>query len=555
MQRKQMSTITRDFTMHPKLLLDVIKRQAGSIEKAITEGVMNAIEAGSPEVRVTATEDKIEIVDTGRGFSALDEIQRCFEMFGAPHTEEENKIWANFRMGRGQMFSFGVNTWRTGLYTLLVDIDNKGLNYDIEQAEEFHHGCHITIDLYQKLRQYQIYGIERALVRQLAYAPVPIYFNGELISKDPSQEEWTMETEDAYIKTDASNNLSVYNIGIQVRDFYSGSSFGIGGIVVSKKQLQVNFARNDIQSTCPVWQRIGEVLQKLAGDSFTADKVYSDAEIERISTLLSTKQYINKSVFEAKIIRSVTGRMYSMRQLCNALNKYNYFTSAPDGSRVGDKLQRSGMAFVVADSTLKLFKADRFVDLVDRWIYHGAFGFTSVMYKLKDKYSAFKALTQGYRDDYETFDSSDCSKTQQAWLHIADLIIELMPSAYSTEPARIAMCGESAVATAWTDGRTYIAYDKVFLNSLPFTLEGVLRLGFVTLHELQHSVPDTDKHSHDQSFYEDFHDACLSIGGSDAANFAQAISAAYRQLPATLKRLKLAEAKAKKLESKVEHAG
>jgi hypothetical protein len=537
--------------MHPKLLLDVIKRQAGSIEKAITEGVMNAIEAGSPEVRVTATQNKIEIIDTGRGFSALDEIQRCFEMFGAPHTEEENKIWANFRMGRGQMFSFGVNTWRTGLYTLRVDIENKGLNYDIEQAEELHNGCHITIDLYKKLESYQLYSIERALVQQLAYAPVPIYFNGELISKDPSQEEWTMETEDAYIRTDANDSLYVYNIGIMVRTFYSGSSFGVGGIVVSKKQLQVNFARNDIQSTCPVWQRVGEALQKLAGDSFTADKAYSAAEIERIGALLSTKQHINKSVFEAKLIQSVTGRVYSMKQLCNMLSKYNYFTAAPGGSRVGDKLQRSGIAFVVDENTLKLFRVSSFRHLINLWLDHGTFGFRSAMDKLKDKYVAFNELTQGYHDKYETFDNNDCSKYQQAWLHVAGVIIEQALTADCGEPARVAMCGESAVATAWTDGKTYIAYDKSFLNSLSFTLEGVLKLGFVTLHELQHGIPDTDKHSHDQSFYEDFHDACLSMNSATTANFARAVSAAYKQLPAILKKLKLAEAKAKKLESKL----
>ena len=36
---------TRTLKMHPKLLLDVIERQAGTLDKAILEGGMNGIEA------------------------------------------------------------------------------------------------------------------------------------------------------------------------------------------------------------------------------------------------------------------------------------------------------------------------------------------------------------------------------------------------------------------------------------------------------------------------------------------------------------------------------
>lgn len=547
-----MSTITRDFKMHPQLLRDVIKRQAGSLEKAVTEGVMNAIEAGSAEVRVIVTPDKVEIIDSGKGFAAIDEIERYFEVFGAPHTEEENKIWANFRMGRGQMFSFGVNKWRTANYTLTVDIDNKGLNYEIEENEEYYSGCHITIELYKQLFNYEVYGIERALKTQLMFAPVPIYFkshNGEdyeLISQDPSTQEWTTETEDAYIRADNSNTLSVYNLGILVRNYYAGTSFGVGGVVVSKKQLQVNFARNDIQSTCKVWTQISEVLNKIAGDSYTADKTYTDAEIERIATILRTKQYISPAVEKAKIIRCVTGRMYSIAQLRSAAAKFNYFTTTADGSRIGDTLHRSRIAFVVATSTIDLFKVKDLRELIDCWMDHGGFGSYSRFEQIINKIESFTELTKGYRDEYKTLDASECSKTQNVWLSIAQCIIQNTKTTDLgfSEP-RVALCGESAVALAWTDGRTHITYDRDFLAELPLTLEGVLKLALITQHELQHSVPDTDRHSHDQAFYENFHDNCID------GSFSKAVSKAFSLLPRLLKSIGIAKAKADKLEKAV----
>ena len=121
-------TESRTFKMHDKLLLDVIKKQAGSIQKAVLEGVMNSIEAGASQVDVTVEPTQIRIIDDGRGFQSRQEIELFFETFGQPHTESENKRWAQFRMGRGQLFAFGRNEWRTGPYVMRVDI-NQRLGY------------------------------------------------------------------------------------------------------------------------------------------------------------------------------------------------------------------------------------------------------------------------------------------------------------------------------------------------------------------------------------------------------------------------------------------
>jgi hypothetical protein len=489
------------------------------------------------------TETVIEIIDSGKGFSALDEIERCFEVFGAPHSEEEGKIWANFRMGRGQMFSFGVNTWRTSKYELAVDIDNKGLNYEIRELKKPYNGCHIKIELYRRLMSYEVYNIIANLKTQLKYAPVPIYVNEERINPPLSEHKWTHETDDAYIMVDGSNTLSVYNLGIFVRTFYAGNSFGVGGTVVSKHQLQVNFARNDIQSTCEVWQRISEKMTKIAGDSFTADRQYTDAEIERIAVLLKTKQYINSSIVDAKIIQAVTGRKYSLKQLNKHIWASQKLTVAPDGDRIGDMIHRSQTAFVLAESTLRRFKADDVREFLYCWDANS--NTRTYVSRLFEMVWSFKELAAGFKVEFETLETKDCSRTVQVWLSVAQIILYGMIASKPDSKFRKALCGNSPVANAWTDGHTYVAYDKKFLDKLPMTLRGVLQLAFVTLHELQHNTPDLDRHDHDQAFYENYHDGSLD------SSFAAAVANAYGKLPQLLKDFGIGKAKASAIEKLV----
>ena len=66
-----METQRRHLNMHPKLLLDVIKRQAGTLHKAVLEGIMNGIEAGATRVDiayVAKPKPTLRITDNGKGF-------------------------------------------------------------------------------------------------------------------------------------------------------------------------------------------------------------------------------------------------------------------------------------------------------------------------------------------------------------------------------------------------------------------------------------------------------------------------------------------------------
>jgi hypothetical protein len=79
--------------MHKDLLLSVIQRQAGTLQKAILEGVMNAVDAKASGVSVKLTSQAVEIIDNGQGFRSRQEIEQWFEVFGQPHSESEAKTY------------------------------------------------------------------------------------------------------------------------------------------------------------------------------------------------------------------------------------------------------------------------------------------------------------------------------------------------------------------------------------------------------------------------------------------------------------------------------
>ena len=78
--------------MHPKLLHDVILRQAGTLSKAGLEGVMNSVDAGGSFCKLTCDGKTLIVEDDGRGFRNKQEIYDWFEVFGQPHEESEGQV-------------------------------------------------------------------------------------------------------------------------------------------------------------------------------------------------------------------------------------------------------------------------------------------------------------------------------------------------------------------------------------------------------------------------------------------------------------------------------
>ena len=135
----------RKLKLHPHIIFDIIQRQAGSLQKALLEGVMNSIDAGATSCAVTLAKDAFTVSDDGRGFASQDEINQFFETFGTPHEGNDPDRFGTFRIGRGQMMAFGVVQYDSGPFTMCVDIRGRGVDYLLDRKSTRLNSSHIPL--------------------------------------------------------------------------------------------------------------------------------------------------------------------------------------------------------------------------------------------------------------------------------------------------------------------------------------------------------------------------------------------------------------------------
>ena len=257
-----MQTTSREFNAHKNLLVLVMEAQAGTLAKALMEAVMNSVDAAATHVTVMLTEKTFAVRDNGRGIQTLEQLESWFDTFGTPHDPDE-QVLGKYRQGRGQLFSFARNTWRTATFKMVVDIRNGAqLGYDLTEGLSAVKGTRIDGELYESLSSASLDEVGKELAELVRFAPIPVTLNGKLISRKVDELKWDIETDDAYIKTTREGDLKVYNRGFLVKG-YSNYSFGTGGIVVSKRLLELNTARNDILThKCSVWRRVSTKIRE-----------------------------------------------------------------------------------------------------------------------------------------------------------------------------------------------------------------------------------------------------------------------------------------------------
>jgi hypothetical protein len=521
------TTETREFKTHPRLLWDVIQRQAGSVSKAILEGVMNAADAKATHCVISLDENQLLIKDDGHGFRNREAIERGFEVFGMPQDEIEQaeKTYGHFRMGRGQLFAFGANEWKTGEFRMSVDLKKAAgekdykIPYVLSTGNPNTPGCVVRVKLYDRMTLATIDDVQRDMEKWCKWAPIKVYFNDVLVSKDPAQSDhWDHVTDEAYIKLNNSGSLSLYNLGIHVCEFPK-HKFGAGGDVVSRKQVKVNFARNDVQSDCAVWKKIRPFVVTQATKRNTGAKTLDDAERQRLADQIKRKEITGDSIRKLKLITAVTGRHFSMNDL-NYGGHFRAYSNAPKGDRLGDNIMRSGLAFVVADETLERFEFDTVPQMI-KWFKVNVFDKSyetdafrkpfKPMAKLKEDFSM--RLTVINEDQYTEQEKLWMSVLQNAASHL--LVDGETVYGYGNGTRKL-LLGDADTADGWTDGETYVVVNRKYLAKYNLDVKGVINLGNLLAHEACHGENDSVDHDHDQSFYERFHDTANNHMGAFA---------------------------------------
>lgn len=518
----------RAMKMHPALLWSVIERQAGTIAKAILEGGMNSVDAGSTFCNITITDKSFSIADDGKGFRDENEIENFFETFGFPH-KEGDATYGQFRMGRGQMFAFGRNVWRTGNFRMTVDMkpekDASGadyaLGYDFETLRENVKGCSIDVKLYEKLLPSNLDKTIREVKKYLRYVDIPVSVNGEVISKDPKTEKWDEITDDAYILRKASGNLEVYNLGVLVKDSPSYYN-GVAGVVVSKKQLKVNFARNDIQSDCPIWKRVNKLLQDKSMEKAKRSAPLSDHERGFFVQQLVSGEVKFSALRETRILTDVTNSHHPLKKLENVTS----FSIARQGDRVAEMAHTRKMAFVMSQEC-----ADRFGVTTPG-------EFVALVKRLKDLDNAWNGIARNLlpieRAEFDKTISSHHEPLKDSELDKSELIAlrairegakalvaegvysdrwkekvgETFCDASTNQPhtARKISAGVSDTANGWTNGTSDIWINRSILKKMKQGLSGYMQVSALLLHEYIHREASTGTHDHGVDFYECFHE-------------------------------------------------
>ena len=502
----------RRIVVHQDIMYDIILRQAGTLSKAILEGEMNSVDAGSTTCSIGLTDTQAVIVDNGRGFRSEKEIENWFEQLGKGHEAEEleHKTYAQFRMGRGQLFAYGKNTWKTDTYRMHVDIKGRGGDYDLAVDAEPVAGCTVVVDFYEKLSPSELHDTIEDIRLWSKYMPINIYLNGELITVDPAEEAWDHVTDEGYIRLRASGNLVVYNLGAFVME-YPHYKIGTGGILVSKEQVKVNFARNDIQSDCKVWKKLKPFINQKATERNVKKKSLDDEGRRRLAIQVKTGGLDWNAARGLNLITAVTGRHYDLYRL-SYLGDFATFTVAPKGNRLGDNIMKRKTAFVVAEETLFRFGVSTLEELMallkksanETWL------------KFDDTITPFNRLTVGMDDRADVLFEKDLTVIERIWLRLLNRGAECIRIDGSKVCVgygkRKIVIGQSEVMRGWTDGRSYIAVERGELKR-EFTVESFGVLMHILVHEACHEEPSAVEHDHTQAFYETYHDTSeYSIG-------------------------------------------
>lgn len=510
----------RSFRMHPNLLYSVIKNQAGTIGKAVLELVMNSIDAGATRVDIMLDRHSVHVKDDGRGFTSEQEIADFFETFGTPH-QKGDAIYGKFRMGRGQIMAFTSNVWRSGPFQMSVDILRNGLDYTLDKGLSPVVGCAIDGTLYDPLSPGDLISAVNELREQCRFTPVPVYLNDERINEDIEAQKWTEITSDAYVKIDAkAARLSIYNLGVLVNHEYA-SNHGVGGIVVSRLPLEVNFARNDvIKGKCPVWKRIKPILAKHAGSVGKEKKpkiteAWRDYMAQQMLAWSGNRE-LGAELAAAPIFPDIAGKTWSLQKLSNY--QVHAVAVAPEVNLKADKIQQSGVAVVLDGEKLaRRFSRKTLKQVIDgilavrteRW-------FTLVSYaeSVLGKIVPYEELAESITDQHLVLEDGKLSKAQLAAL---DAIRQFQSSVtYAMQQAtgmtfehRHLYAMRSETAAAYTDGFQNIFIHEKFLNGRENGpgrgIAWAVQVVNLLVHEYLHSDNNNMGCTHDAEFHEHFH--------------------------------------------------
>lgn len=533
----------RRFSVHEHLIYDVIKSQAGSVEKAIEELVMNSVDAGATQCQIDLTVDTFSVTDNGKGFTSRQQIIDNFECFGQPRNGDAT--FGKFRVGRGQIMAFAACEWTSGPWSMAVDFRNKGIDYVLSPIEPAVNGCSVRGQFYNPLHRGAFQQTCRALVQQLRYVSLAVTLNdtelggvdiNALHQQDP--ETWPIDTDEYVIGIRNSGGVKVYNQGVYVCT-ESSDYYGCHAEVISKKALKLNMARNAVlYQEDPHWPSIVQHLRVVGYQRGLTSRGRLNDEVRQhlINALLHEPEVSMLDCLHAKLIIDAKGSHWS---ILDFLNSPLPVTWGPQ--------KKNSMAETVSDRKLAFVISDRTMEEWGIHFDHGMSFVNSLGHALESEYQqcidrenkedidlddkislldemmsvlagkpivSLSVFDQHLMINLEEVNRKSLSDSERDGLTVLNRGSTAMASAlrqteYGYCPKRSVGIGQSDAADAWTDGTSRIIVEKRQLKLLNLGMAGCLRLAHLLLHEYLHREPDTESHVHNEFFYSTYHDLCI----------------------------------------------
>ncbi len=455
----------RIFTTSPELLWDVVSRQAGTVEKALMEIVQNSIDAQSKCVNITITQEKIVAKDDGIGMNK-EEILKHFEVFGQTFKRGDESYLGAFGMGRGQVFSKGNTKWYTQNFVMLVDIKKNGLTYELIEENKSILGTLIEVKLYNKVK-FLDKKIERFIEWVKYVQDVDIIVNGNKINE---KLEFDFEDAKGMVKVVENDAIHVYNRGIFVKE----DKIGTGAIIISKKNLKVNFARNDIMDDCEVFNHLLDKTKNLFKDKLLEKQSLSHDDRKTIINLMKEDDKWIDTFKDKAIVETANHNFISIKEV---EKQKEIFFSDGKNSYEDDKLIQHGHLV-----------------LKDNWIVKGilnkAIGLTNRVGDYQELLKDFRGLFQ------EHLNEKDLSVSERMVFEEFKKLNDSM----KINVRRKLLIAKNMVSLASTDGKFFITLNKKLLHQLNYDF-----MKYVLTHEYAHDTDTLNTDEHGYEFYEKFY--------------------------------------------------
>ena len=165
---------------------------------------------------------------------------------------------------------------------------------------------------------------------------------------------WTLEDDLAFYRiVRGARALEVFSEDVFVRHFTTWQ-LGVGGMVVSKRPLELNFARNAAESECPVWSGIRKVIEALVIRELTGAKHLTESQRKYLGIRFRSLAECARDPRALKWVKLLTDPWGNHLPLSD-LARYSRFAHIPEPGALACAAHGADRTFVVTDALLNRF--------------------------------------------------------------------------------------------------------------------------------------------------------------------------------------------------------